>query len=56
MTHQQTKKHKYRNPEARKLHEERAFKLKIRSDKRVPHVEDVSVEQATRLLEEEQDE
>jgi len=44
---------KYRNPEARKLHEERAFRLKIRNDKRVPHVEGVSIEEATRLMEEE---
>lgn len=49
------KPHKYRNPEARKLHEDRAYKLKIRSDKRVPHIEDVSIEEATRLMEEEQD-
>jgi len=50
------REHKYRNPEARKLREEPAFRLKIRLDKRVPHAEDVSIEQATRLLEEEQDE
>ena len=47
--------HKYRNPEDRKLHEERAFRLKIRSDKRVPHVKEVTVQQATIIVEEDKD-
>ncbi len=47
---------KYRNPEARKLHEERAFKLKVRNDKRLPPVEEVSVQEATILMEEDNDE
>ena len=47
------KLHKYRNPEARKLNEERAFRLKIRSDKRVPHVDEVSVREATIIMEKE---
>ena len=46
---------KYRNPEARKLHEERAFRLKIRSDKRVTHVEEVTVQEATVIMEEDND-
>ena len=50
-----TKGHKYRNPEARKLNEERAFRLKIRNDKRVPHVDEVNVREATILMEEEND-
>ena len=51
-----TNKHNYRNPEARKLHEDRAFRLKVRSDKRTPHVEEVSVQEATILMEEDDDE
>jgi len=47
------KPHKYRNPEARRLREEAMFRLKIRSDKRVPSVEEVSVREATIILEEE---
>jgi len=51
------REHKYRNPEARKLREEPAFRLKIRRDKRVPPVEEVSVQEATILMEkDEQDE
>ncbi len=48
-----TKPFKYRNPEARKLMEERAFRLKIRNDKRVPHVDEVNVREATIIMEEE---
>lgn len=47
---------KYRNPEARKLHEDRAFRLKVRSDKRLPPVEEVTVQKATVLMEEDNDE
>jgi hypothetical protein len=49
------REHKYRNPEARKLHEDRAFRLKVRSDKRIPLVEEVSVREATIIIEEEKD-
>ena len=38
---------------ARQLHEDRAFRLKVRSDKRIPHVEEVTVNEATILMEEE---
>ena len=48
-----TKKHTYRNPEARRLHEDRAFRLKVQNDKRIPHVDEVSVNEATILMEEE---
>jgi len=44
------------HPEARKLHEDRAHRLKVRSDKRVPHVEEVSVRDATILMEDDNDE
>lgn len=47
--------HRYRNPEARRLHEDRAFRLKVRNDKRIPHIEEVSVTEATILMEEEKD-
>ena len=47
---------KYRNPEARKLHEDRAYKLKVRSDKRLPSVEEITVQKATILMEEDNDE
>jgi len=47
--------HKYRNPEARRLHEDRAFNLKVRNDKRVPHVDEVSIAEATILVDEEND-
>ena len=47
---------RYRNPEARKLHEDRAFRLKVRSDKRLPSVEEVTVQKATILMEEDNDE
>ena len=56
MTKIRRQQYKMRNPEARKLHEERAFKLKVRSDKRVPHVEEVTVRGATIIMEEEKDE
>ena len=46
-------KHNYRNPEARRLHEDRAFRLKVRNDKRLPCVEEVTVQEATILMEEE---
>jgi len=49
------KPHKYRNPEARRLHEERAFNLKVRNDKRVPTTNEVSVSEATILMDEEND-
>ena len=48
--------HKYRNPEARKLHEDRAFRLKVHNVKRIPHVEEVTVQEATILMEEDKDE
>lgn len=48
-----TKDHKYRNPEARRLHEDRAFNLKVRSDKRTPPTDKVSISEATILMEEE---
>jgi len=44
---------KYRNPEARKLHEDRAFRLKVRNDKRTPTVSEVTINEATILMEEE---
>lgn len=44
---------KYRNPVARQLHEDRAFRLRVRSVKKIPHVEEVSVNEATILMEEE---
>ena len=48
---------KYRNSEARKRsQEERAFRLKVRSDKRLPSVEEVTVQKATILMEEDNDE
>jgi len=50
-----TKDHKYRNPEARKLNEERAFRLKVHNPKRQPTVDEVSVRDATILMEEEHD-
>ena len=56
MTKIRSQQYKIRNPEAHKLHEERAFRLKIRSDKRVPHVEEVTVREATIIMEEEKDE
>jgi len=51
-----TKDFKYRNPEARKLHEDRAYRLKVRNDKKIPHIEEVSVREATIILEEDNDE
>ncbi len=51
-----TKDHKYRNPEARKLNEERAFRLKIHNPRRQPTVDKVSVRDATIMIEEEQHE
>ena len=56
MTKIRSQQYKIRNPKARKLNEERAFRLKIRSDKRVPHVEEVTVREATIIMEEEKDE
>ncbi|MEK0326177.1 MAG: hypothetical protein QQN63_10795 [Nitrosopumilus sp.] len=56
MTKIRSQQYKIRNPEARKLNEERAFRLKIRSDKRVPHIEEVTVREATIIMEEEKDE
>ena len=56
MSIQQAKKYSHRNPEARKLHEDRAYKLKVRSDKRLPSVEEVTVQEATILMEEDNDE
>ena len=53
MTVQQPKKHNYRNPVARQLKEDRAFRLKVRDDKRRAPTERVSVREATILLEEE---
>jgi len=50
------KPHKYRNPEARRLHEDRTFRLKVRSDKRIPHVEEVTVSEATKIMMEEETE
>ncbi len=49
-------KHNYRNPEARKLHEDRAFKLRVENPKRLPSVEEVTVQEATILMEEDKDE
>jgi len=48
-----TRKIHYRNPVAKELHENRAFRLRVRNDKRIPDVEKVSVREATILIEEE---
>lgn len=56
MTKTKKQQYKVRNPEARKLHEDRAFRLKVRNDKRLPSVEEVTVSEATILMEEDKDE
>lgn len=48
-----TSKPKLRNPEARKLHEDRAYRLKIFNPKKNPPKE-VSIEEALLMVEEEE--